>query len=45
MKEPINQYMAEVYKINTTAVTSGARTTNPSGTPEFTPVVNGVRVL
>ena len=31
-------------QINTTGVTSGAGTTNPSGAPEFTPVFSGVRV-
>jgi len=33
-----------VATINTTGVTSGARTADPSGAPEFTPVFSGVRV-
>ena len=32
------------FNINTTGVTIGAETANPSWAPEFTPVCSGVRV-
>ena len=37
-------YHLVCHYINTTGATSGARTTYPSGAPEFTPVFSGVRV-
>jgi hypothetical protein len=37
-------YPRDCNYINTTSATSGAGTANPSGAPEFTPVLSGVRV-
>jgi len=38
-------YHRDCSKSSTTDNTHGAETAHPSGTPEFTPVVSGVRVV
>ena len=38
------QMMFVSFNNNTTVVTSGAETANPSGAPEFTPGFSGVRL-
>jgi hypothetical protein len=40
----LNPMMFVSFNINTTGVTSGAETANPSWAPEFIPVCSGVRV-